>query len=267
MPTRAFAPGSVTGLFAPPSSEGGASRGASFAIRDGVVVELEASTETSVTVEGEPASFEPVVGVLSELGVTASVDVLPAVPLGHGFGASGAATLATAIAAAEAFALDRSRAELVDAAHRAEMDAGTGQGDVFIQERGGLLWTAAEGVRRTAPTEPVEYATDGGIDTAGMLADEAFMETARRAGSRGLDALGSEPTLRELAERSREYVDETDISTPFVDRQIERAEAAGGAAGMALFGETVFAVGVDGVLPERTRVSGDGAKLLSDASG
>ncbi|AUX08775.1 pantoate kinase [Halalkaliarchaeum desulfuricum] len=263
MVIRAFAPGSVTGLFAPPPAEGGASRGASFAIRDGVVVELEPADTISVTVEGEPAPFEPVEGLCSDLGVTASVDVRPEVPLGHGFGASGAATLATAIAAADAFDLPRSRAELVDAAHRAEMAAGTGQGDVFIQERGGLLWTTDAGIRRTVPSSPIEYATAGGIDTATMLDDEAFMTAARRAGIRGLDALDSEPTLRQLAERSREYVAETGIATSFVDRQIERVEAAGGAAGMALFGETVFAVDVDGILPERTHVSPVGARLLS----
>lgn len=263
MTIRAFAPGSVTGLFAPAPEEGGASRGASFAIRDGIVVELESAADTAVTVEGEPAPFEPVVCVLSELEVDASVDVTPELPLGHGFGASGAATLATAIAANEAFDLGHSRPELVDAAHRAEMAAGTGQGDVFIQERGGLLWTAGDGVRRTVPTEPVEYATAGGIATDSMLADDAFMEAARRVGSRGLDALESEPTLQALAERSREYVEETGISTPFVEREIDRVEAAGGAAGMALFGETVFAVGVDDVLPNRTRVTEKGATLRS----
>ena len=263
MVIRAFAPGSVTGLFAPAPEEGGASRGASFAIRDGVVVELEPAAERVVTVDGEPAPFDPVERVLSELGVDAAVDVMPDVPLGHGFGASGAATLATAIAAKEAFDLGQARPELVDAAHRAEMAAGTGQGDVFIQDRGGLLWTVGDGVRRTVPTEPVEYATAGGIATESMLADDAFMEAARRVGSRGLDALESEPTLQALAERSREYVDATDIATPFVERKIDRVEDAGGTAGMALFGETVFAVGVEDVLPNRTRVANEGAKLLA----
>ncbi|MEF8780643.1 MAG: GHMP kinase [Haloferacaceae archaeon] len=266
MPTRAFAPGSVTGLFAPapPEEDGGASRGASFAIEDGVAVEVEPSEAVAVTVEGEPAPFEPVEGVLSDLGVTAAVDVAPSVPLGHGFGASGAATLATALAAAAEFDLDRSRPELLDAAHRAELAAGTGQGDVFIQERGGLLWTRGDGVRRRVPAEPLEYATDGSIDTAGMLEDESFMAAARRVGERALDDLDSAPTLRTLAGRSREYVAETGIATPFVEREIERVEAAGGTAGMALFGETVFGVGVEGVLPNRTRVSGEGAQLLPE---
>lgn len=261
---RAHAPGSVTGLFAPAPADGGASRGASFAIEDGVVVDVTPATETIITVDGEPAPFEPVENVLAELDVTASVDVLPEVPLGHGFGASGAATLATALAANATFDLGESRESILDAAHRAEMQAGTGQGDVFIQERGGLLWSADGENHRVESNEPVEYATAGGISTAEMLADESFLAAARRSGHRHLDALESPPTLRGLAERSRAYLDETDIGTEFVERKIERVEAAGGAASMALFGETVFGIGVEGILPNRTRVSTEGARVLSD---
>lgn len=261
---RAHAPGSVTGLFAPgPPGDEGRSRGASFAIRDGVTIDLEPAATTMVVVDGEAASFDPLEGILEALDVTALVDVRPEVPLGHGFGASGAATLATALAADAVFDLGRSHRALVEAAHRAELAAGTGRGDVFIQDRGGLLWSGADGSRRTEPDDPIEYATAGGISTSEMLADEAFMDAARQCGSRHLEQLSDPPTLRELAERSRSYAEETGITTAFVEREIEHVEAAGGAAGMALFGETVFAVDVKDVLPHRTTVSTAGARLLS----
>ncbi|PSQ10050.1 GHMP kinase [Halobacteriales archaeon QS_5_70_15] len=261
---RAHAPGSVTGLFAPAAEEGGAAGGASFATRDGVVVEVEPAAETGITVEGERAPFEPVERVLAALEVTASVDVRPEVPLGNGFGTSGAATLATALAANERFDLGRDREALLDAAYDAEVAAGTGESDVIIQDRGGLLWNAGDGVRRSEVVADVEYATAGGIATSEMLSDESFVETASRIGFRELERFDEEPTLRSLAERSRAFLRETGIATPFVEREIERVEAAGGAAGMALFGETVFAVDVDRVLPERTTVSNEGARLLPE---
>lgn len=262
---RAHAPGSVTGLFAPAPDDGSVpSRGASFAIEDGVVVDVRPATETTITVEGETASFEPVERVLALLGVTASVDVQPEVPLGHGFGASGAATLATALAADAALDLGESRESLLESAHRAELASNTGQGDVFVQERGGLIWSADGQANRLEPADPVEYATAGSISTAEMLADERFMATARRSGQAHLARFDSSPSLRELAERSRVYVGETAIATPFVEREIERVEAAGGVAGMALFGETVFAVGVDGVLANRTRIPTRGVRVLAD---
>jgi pantoate kinase len=259
---RAHAPGSVTGLFAPAGEDGAPGGGASFATEDGVVVEVTPATGTSITVDREPAPFEPVEHVLAALDATAAVDVRPEVPLGHGFGASGAATLATALAANERFDLGRSREELVEASLEAEVVAGTGESDVIIQDRGGLLWNAGDGVRRSELDVGVEYATAGGIATNEMLADEALMETARRVGFELLAGFDAEPTLRSLAERSRAFLRETGIATPFVEREIERVEAAEGAAGMALFGETVFAVDVDGVLPERTMVSNAGARLL-----
>lgn len=262
--TSARAPGSVTGLFAPAPGGDEPSRGASFAITDGVVVDLAPAPETAVTVEGEPAPFEPVERVLSALEVTAAVDVRPEAPLGHGFGASGAATLATALAANAAFELERDREALLGAAHRAEVAAGTGRGDVYIQERGGLVWSAGEGVRRREVDEPVEYATAGGIDTGEMLADESFMAAARRSGARHLDRLDGAPTVRELAERGRAYVAETGIATGFVERELERVDEAGGAGSMALFGDTVFAVDVEGVLANRTWVENEGAYVVSE---
>lgn len=261
---RAHAPGSVTGLFAPTGPDGEPGGGASFATEDGVVVEVGPATETAITVDGEPAPFEPVERVLAALDVTAAVDVRSEVPLGHGFGASGAATLATALAANARFDLDWPREDLVEASLEAEIAAGTGQSDVIIQDRGGLLWNTGGGVERLEVDASVEYTTAGGIATSEMLADEAFMTLARRVGLVEIERFEGEPTLRSLADRSRSFLRETGIATPFVEREIARVEAANGSAGMALFGETVFAVGVDGLLPERTTVSNVGARLLPD---
>lgn len=261
---RAHAPGSLTGLYAPPPGDEpeAASRGASVAVRDGVTVGVSPADETTVTVDGEPAPFEPVEGMLGELDVDAAVAVEPAVPLGHGFGASGAATLATALAANEVFDLGRDREALVAAAHRAELAAGTGQGDVFVQARGGLLWSGEGDVHRRESDAAIEWASAGPVSTADLLADEAFQATARRVGPAHLDALADRPTVRAFLERSRAYLEETGLATGFVEREVTRVEAAGGAASMALFGNTVFGVGAEGVLANRTAVSNRGARLL-----
>lgn len=262
---KAFAPGSVTALFAPASTIGnGTSSGASFATAAGVSVDVTQSPKTEITVEGESAAFEPIKLLLDDFDVTAKVDVSAAIPLGHGFGASGAATLATALAVNAVYGHDRERDKLVQAAHRAELRAGTGQGDVYIQDRGGLLWSAGRDINRVEVNHGIEYTTAGGIDTRGMLADDAFMERARQVGTRLLHALETPPTLRDLAEHGRVFIDETGIATPFVERELQRVDHAGGVGSMALFGNTVFAVDVTGVLPNSTTVSNVGARLLPD---
>jgi len=273
---KAYAPGSVTGLYAPTNRPDGRSRGVSFATADGVVVDLAAAAETQLELNGTAAPFAPVERLLSEFGVTAAVAIDAEVPIGCGFGTSGAATLASALAANAVFELGRSREELLAAAHHAEVTAGTGQGDVYIQNVGGLLWSEPDGpaeayrldrhgydgIGRVEPDITVSYVSEGGIETSEMLADESFLSAARRVGAREIDALARPPTLSALADRSHRYARETGIATPFVEDTFERVIEAGGHAGMALFGETVFAVGAEDTLSDRTAIDTEGARLL-----
>lgn len=257
---KAFAPGSVTTVFAPPDQGDDRSKGASMAIEDGVVVEVE--TGDGVTVDGETAPFEPVEYLLDDFGVTASVDVRPAVPLGCGFGASGAATLATALAVNERFDLGMDREELLGHAHRAEVAAQTGLGDVFIQDVGGIVTSVGGGLNRTTSDERVEYDSLGSIATSDVLGDEATMERIRRKGEEVLGRLPTEMTLVELFPLAWEFAGETGLVTDRVEREVAAVQDAGGAATMAMVGETVVGIGVEGVLPNETRVSTEGAQLL-----
>lgn len=258
---EAFAPASVTAVFAP-NEAGTRTRGASVALEDGVTVKVEDAAGSAVAVDGEPASFEPVTGVLDRLGVAASVDVRPEIPIGAGFGSSGAATLATALAADELFDLGFDREELVEHARAAEVDAGTGLGDVYVQDTGGLRYDVGNGRERVETDVPVEYASYGGLSTEDALGDAELMATVRREGSAVLDALPTPPTLRAVIERSWPFARAVGLPTERVVDDVERVEAAGGAATMAMLGESVLAVDCEGVLPNRTRVSTEGARLL-----
>ncbi|MFC4449421.1 GHMP kinase [Halorussus aquaticus] len=291
---RAFAPGSVTAVFAP-AETADQSKGASVAIADGVLADVTRSDrrdadgpgsdepngdESVVTVEGEPTDFEPVELALRELGVSsersddearreasgtdgvaARVDLTPEVPIGRGFGASGAATLATAIAANAEFGLGRSREELVEVAHRAEVEAGTGLGDVFVQNRGGLVVGDGGDTRKYDRETPIEYASFGPIATEEALADDDLMATVAREGSAALDALPDDPSLARLTREAWDFAEAIDLPTDEVRATVADVEAAGGTASMAMVGETVFAVGAEGVLPNRTEVSPEGAQL------
>ncbi|MFW5911261.1 MAG: GHMP kinase [Halolamina sp.] len=257
----AFAPASVTAVFAPDETTSGA-RGASVALTDGVTVSVDDADSSSVSVDGTPTEFEPVTGVLDRIGVDARVDVRPDVPIGAGFGASGAATLATAIAANELYELALPRGRLVEHSRAAEVAAGTGLGDVYIQDVGGLVYNLGDGRRRVETEEPVEYASYGGLSTAEALADEALMTRITEEAGTVLDTLPDPPTLRDVIQRSWPFARALGLPTERVIADVERVEAAGGAATMAMLGETVVAVDCEGVLPNRTRVAGDGADLL-----
>jgi len=259
MGVSAHAPGSVTTIFVP--QDGDASLGISFATADGVTATVESTRTPSIYLDGRPAQVEPVTGVLDRLGVTATVRLDTEVPIGCGFGVSGAATFATALAANERFDLGHDREVLVEVSHRAEVAAGTGLGDVFIQDRGGLVWDAGDGLEHTKRTDRVEYESFGGITTAAVLGDEETMSNVKEAGRTALSEVAPEGPLPELMAASWRFARKTGLATERVADAVETVRAQGGRATMTMIGETVVATGADGVLTHATEITPAGAKL------
>ena len=260
--TTAYAPGSVTTVFVPRSDPAEGSLGVSFAVEDGVRATVEPADETTVRLDGSTTAFEPVAGVLDRLGVTAAVSLSADAPVGRGFGASGAATLATALAAVAEFDLDADREDALEAAHRAEVTAGTGLGDVFVQDVGGFVWNTGDGRDRTERTDRIEYSSMGDIATRDVLDDESAVANVADAGTETLSAFHPGDSLQAWFEASWAFAQRTELPTASVERTVERVVDAGGAATMAMVGETVLATGVDGVLDSETRVTNEGAHVL-----
>ncbi|WP_103026610.1 GHMP kinase [Salinibacter altiplanensis] len=259
MSVTAHAPGSVTPIFVP--RDGQSSLGISFATADGVTATVESTRDPLIYLDDRPAEVAPVTGVLARLDVTATVRLDTEVPIGCGFGASGAATLATALAANERFGLGHDRDALVEMSHRAEVAAGTGLGDVFIQSQGGLVWNAGDGLGHAPRTTRIAYESFGGIATAAVLGDEGTMEKIRAAGRDVLADLQPDGPIVDLFEASWRVAQETGLASDRVADAVAAVRAAGGAGTMALIGDTVVAAEADGGLDQETRITPDGAAL------
>jgi len=245
---RAFVPGHVTGFFSAHPDEDptkAGSRGAGLAIGDGVTVELEPGE--GLELNGEAATIEAVDRVLDALRATARVVVETDLPLGAGFGVSGGAALGTALATNAVFDRGLSENELVTIAHGAEVQAGTGLGDVVAQARGGVPirlkpGAPAHGAMDGIPQRrPVEYHSFGELSTAEIITGDTDELTA--AGKRALSALVAEPTLETFVTSSRRFAREAGLLTPEVEAVVRDVSEAGGEASMAMLGETVFALG------------------------
>ncbi|MFB6082164.1 MAG: pantoate kinase [Halanaeroarchaeum sp.] len=271
----AFVPGHVTGFFSihrtdDPATTG--SRGGGLALADGVTVTVEPAAPTTITVDGVAMAIDAVEGVLSALGETASVTVETDLPLGAGFGVSGAMALGTALAGNRVFDAGRSENELVRLAHVAEVQAGTGLGDVVAQARGGVPLRLEPG----APPEgtldgipavaDVEYLTLGELSTPDVLADRP--ERITRAGTAALETVRDRPTLDRFMTAALTFSEDVGLLTDDLQTVVDDVAAAGGQASMAMLGETVYALGTDlseaGYDPERTRIHRAGATLLAD---
>jgi pantoate kinase len=210
--------------------------------------------------------------VLDTLGVEARVEADSDLPIGTGFGVSGAMTLGTALAASAAFDTQRTENELVELAHAAEVTAGTGLGDVVAQARGGLpvrLEPGAPGYGSLdgLPARPrVEYLTFGELSTESVLSGDTAALTA--AGEAALERLLESPDVSTLLAESRRFAGEADLLTERVAEAIEAVADAGGEAAMAMLGRTVFATGTGltdaGYDPRRCTVQPGGATLVAD---
>lgn len=248
--SRAFVPGHVTGFFSVHEAddpEQAGSRGAGLTLSEGVTVEVTPTDGTGMQLNDEAAAIEAVTRVLESLGVEACVTIRTDLPVAAGFGVSGAAALGTALAANHAFDCGRSENELVTIAHAAEVEAGTGLGDVVAQAHGGIPIRLDPGAPEYNRLDGVpartriEYLTLGERSTAEVLSGST--ERLSEVGVDMLVRLVEEPTLSTLMVSSREFASEADLLTPEIERVIENVRAEGGEAAMAMLGETVFALG------------------------
>ena len=270
----AFVPGHVTGFFSvhrgpddTPSTAG--SRGAGVALSDGVKVTVSSAPETAIRFHGERIEMDAPRQVLDSLGVSARVVIETSLPLGTGFGVSGATALGTALAANAVFGHARTENELAAVAHAAEIDAGTGLGDVVAQARGGVPLRLEPGGPGVGTLDGIpaagriEYVSFGSLSTAEVLGGDTDRLT--QPGERALAALREEPTIERFMALSRTFARETGLCTPRVEATIDDVLAHDGEATMAMLGETVFALGTGlsdaGYDPSVCRIYPPGATL------
>ncbi|QCC59689.1 pantoate kinase [Natrinema thermotolerans] len=246
----AFVPGHVTGFFSAhpdddPTKAG--SRGAGLTLTDGVEVTVERAAETTVFLDDVEIEIEPVETVLETLDVSARIDATSELPIGSGFGVSGAMALGTALAANRVFGCKLSMNELVTIAHGAEVQAGTGLGDVVAQAHGGVPIRLEPGGPQDNKLDAVpararvEYVTFGELSTADVLSGDTEQLTA--AGQEALSRVVEEPTLLSFMYASRLFARDAELLTDRVRETIAEVSDADGQASMAMLGETVFALG------------------------
>jgi len=173
------------------------------------------------------------------------------VPVGAGYGASGAGALGTAFALSRALGLRLPKNELVKTAHVAEVNCRTGLGDVGAQAFGGLVIGVRPGAppygdwkRIPVPRDvKVVCATLGPLSTKSMLGDEKFKNKAQRLGRKAAEKMLKKPTLHEFMSASREFADGLGLMDDELESIASAAEDAGAiGASQAMLGRAVFAV-------------------------
>ena len=140
--TKAFAPANISCIFKiyehkNPRWMG--SYGVGFTLNEGVVVKAEKSKRNEAVFNNISINFPTVSGVIKKLtNNKIKICVESKLPLGCGFGLSGASALAAAYAINRLLKLKNSNKKLAIIAHTAEVENKTGLGDVVNQFHGGF---------------------------------------------------------------------------------------------------------------------------------
>ena len=267
-----WVPGHITGFFSPvvgadPVRSG--SVGGGIALSDGVEVRVDPAPKTEVQLNGQPTAMPPVQAVLDTLGLSVRVSAKTALPLGAGFGVSGAMTLGTAFGAQAAGLTERPRAELVRVAHVAEVSSRTGLGDVIGQARGGVSLRSRAGapplgrIARVRGTPTIEYLIFGPRSTAAVLGDPGTRLPV--AGRRALRVAQSESSMEAFMRAAAAFTADTGLAGTQVRQVLKRVAAIGHTAAMVMLGESVFScdggLSAAGYRPYEATVAGGPTEL------
>ena len=258
---RAYAPGNISCVFKViPHTDPARmhSLGMGFTVKEGVEAIVSESHETVVLFNGERITFPTVCAVVNRLTensgiVGVKVEFTSPLPLGCGFGLSGAASLATAYALNELLSADKDQEMLAMTAHIAEVENRTGLGDVCSQYHGGCLVKLKEGLPLTADrlpiTErPIYYRYFSPIQTSEVLGNREQTLRINRAADMALNVLRtltdtkpSDDLFNACCEVSKRFSVESGLlSDARVIRTIADIEAEGGIASMIMLGNGVF---------------------------
>lgn len=173
------------------------------------------------------------------------------VPVGAGYGASGAGALGAVLALSKAFGLRVPCGRLATMAHVAEVTCRTGLGDVGAQVLGGLVIGLQPGghhygrwKRISVPRDlKVVCATLGPLSTRELLSDAGFRRRASEIGGRAIEKVMKQPTPDGFMLASREFADGLGLLDEELKALIQKAEAVGAVrASQVMLGRAVFAL-------------------------
>jgi len=170
------------------------------------------------------------------------------VPIGAGFGTSGAAALSLALALNDVFGLGMSRIEAAQMAHVAEVECKTGLGTVIAEAFGGVevrVRPGAPGIGeiKNMPV-PKDYAvaclTFGPLPTKKFLKDEETRKRINEFGGKLVDKLIEEPNITNFLNFSRQFAEHVGLITEKTRRILHAADNANFVCSMPMFGEATF---------------------------
>jgi len=253
---KAYAPGHITGFFQIHENENPhrkGSTGCGIVLNGGVTTEVrlgESVEKTEIFLNGkevEGRTSRTVSEMITDKPVR--INSWAEIPIGCGFGASGAGAIGTAYALNRALSLNQTVKSLTEYAHVAEVINFSGLGDVAGQSNGGLVIRLQPGGPELGLVDsiPAHEARVfcivlGEIQTKSILKDPTVAWKINTAGKAAMSELLKKPTLENFMCQSKDFAIKTGLMSSRAKDIIEAVNASDGLASQAMLGDTVFAI-------------------------
>lgn len=253
---RAFAPANASCIFKPykkkmPRWSG--SFGLGFTLSEGVIVTVIKAEKTEVLFNKKHMDIPTVFSVLQKLtDEYVQISIETKLPLGSGFGISGASALATTYAVNSLLNLKKTKKQLAIIAHTAEVENKTGLGDVTNQFFGGLLLKSKPSsyfsvVRILIQEKFVFCRVFSPLSTKKILSDNQILLKVNTFSTQALKSIQNELsethvlTLSKIFAISKRFVLESGLlKNNDVIKTIQEIEKRGGYASMIILGNAVM---------------------------
>lgn len=263
MESSIFVPSHLTGFFQiveHPDPLAMGSRGAGVLMDKGVTTNIKTSSKDhklEIKVNGEKNSQDDTIThrtidliqkyfpIKSGLKVEHQVEV----PLGCGFGTSAALALGTSLGLTRLLDLPLSFNQATSIAHRAEIEMGTGLGDVIAETSGGIVMRIKEGSpglgrldQILCPPLYVVAQVRGEIDTSKIIKSTAHQKIINQWGALMLRKLQKDPRMIKFLELSLRFAQKTSLISSEIWELIEILNEETLGSSMAMLGNTAFAL-------------------------
>ncbi len=189
---KAFAPANISCIFKiykNKSPRWMGSYGVGFTVNQGVVVTASKSKKMEVVFNNKVIRFPTIISIVKRLTKeNLRIYIKSNLPLGCGFGLSGASALASAYAINKILKLNKSKKELAIIAHTAEVENKTGLGDVVNQFYGGFcvkLNPSSYFIIKKIPINNVDVYCDyySKISTKSIITNQTLKNKINKAGT------------------------------------------------------------------------------------
>jgi len=261
---RAFAPGHITGLFRihdstkEPLYTG--STGAGFSVLAGTLttVSLLESKSLDIVVEYNKKLIDAPVTTMVARTLAEKYDQIfrarieheSSIPIGVGFGASGAGALSTALALGRLLDPKMSRSSAAGFAHCAEVVNHTGLGDVIGQFKGGVEVRTHPGAPGIGRIVSIPYDDQIRVVLAGgqglkakkaALTDAAWHDKINRAADKLVESVAGHRSISTFVDCSRRFAEAAGLATDRVTSGLNMLDSAGlGLSAQVMLGDSVF---------------------------